>query len=174
MAVFLCRGLGVGLGINYSYTEQWRPVAEEALYNAGKLEDPPIKDKPITLESPPDSKRVRAVSRVSETGPAGKLRPQVIYLMELGIELEKIKSITRRFPAFAYYSLEGKIKPVVQFLLILGVPNSDIPIILVSVEDKLRPTDKYFRSLGADVALLLLRCPQTLGLIIEANLKSAT
>ncbi|KAE8703167.1 ankyrin-3-like [Hibiscus syriacus] len=215
--------------------------------------DPPIKDKPITLESPPDSKKVKAVSRVSETGPAGELRPQVIYLMELGMDLEKIKLITRRFPAFAYYSLEGKIKPVVEFLLELGVPKSDIPIILgkrpqlcgislsenliptmtflenlgvdkkqwakviyrfpalltysrqkfnttvdflyemglspedvgkiltrsptiisYSVEDKLRPTAKYFRSLGADVALLLLRCPQTFGLSIEANLKPVT
>ncbi|KAK8483014.1 hypothetical protein V6N11_007401 [Hibiscus sabdariffa] len=219
--------------------------------------DSTIKDKPITLESPldptPDSKKVKAVSRVSETGPAGKLRPQVIYLMELGMDLEKIKLITRRFPAFAYYSLEGKIKPIVEFLLELGVSKSDIPIILgkrpqlcgislsenliptmtflenlgvdkkqwakviyrfpalltysrqkfrttvdflyemglsqedvgkiltrsptiisYSVEDKLRPTAKYFRSLGADVALLLLRCPQTFGLSIEANLKPVT
>ncbi|KAB2008128.1 hypothetical protein ES319_D10G077700v1 [Gossypium barbadense] len=184
---------------------------------------PPIKDKPITLVSPPDSapdsKQVKAVSRVTETSPAGMLRPQVVYLMELGMDLEKIKLITRRFPAFAYYSLEGKIKPVVEFLLELGVPKSDIPIILViyrfpalltysrqkfkttvdflyemglssenvgkvltrcptiisySVEDKLRPTAKYFRSLGADVSLLLLRCPQTFGLSIEANLKPVT
>ncbi|KAH1048025.1 hypothetical protein J1N35_038809 [Gossypium stocksii] len=218
---------------------------------------PPIKDKPITLvsapDSAPDSKQVKAVSRVTETSPAGMLRPQVVYLMELGMDLEKIKLITRRFPAFAYYSLEGKIKPVVEFLLELGVPKSDIPIILgkrpqlcgislsenliptmtfledlgvdkkqwakviyrfpalltysrqkfkttvdflyemglssenvgkvltrcptiisYSVEDKLRPTAKYFRSLGADVSLLLLRCPQTFGLSIEANLKPVT
>ncbi|KAK8331653.1 hypothetical protein V6Z12_A10G088100 [Gossypium hirsutum] len=201
----------------------------------------------------PDSKQVKAVSRVTETSPAGMLRPQVVYLMELGMDLEKIKLITRRFPAFAYYSLEGKIKPIVEFLLELGVPKSDIPIILgkrpqlcgislsenliptmtfledlgvdkkqwakviyrfpalltysrqkfkttvdflyemglssenvgkvltrcptiisYSVEDKLRPTAKYFRSLGADVSLLLLRCPQTFGLSIEANLKPVT
>ncbi|KAK8555752.1 hypothetical protein V6N13_069834 [Hibiscus sabdariffa] len=35
--VHLLRGLSVGLGINYSCAEQWRPIAEEALYNAGKL-----------------------------------------------------------------------------------------------------------------------------------------
>ncbi|KAK6246466.1 hypothetical protein SCA6_009556 [Theobroma cacao] len=219
--------------------------------------DPPVKDKPVTQVSPPDSavdsKKLKAVSRVSETGPAGKLRPQVLYLMELGMDLEKIKVITRRFPSFAYYSLEGKIKPVVEFLLELGVPKSDIPIILskrpqlcgislsenliptmtflenlgvdkkqwakviyrfpalltysrqkvkttldflyemgissenvgkiltrcpniisYSVEDKLRPTAKYFRSLGVDIAVLLLRCPQTFGLSIEANLKPVT
>lgn len=36
--VHLLRGLSVGLGINYSCAEQWRPIAEEALYRAGRLE----------------------------------------------------------------------------------------------------------------------------------------
>ncbi len=35
--VHLLRGLSVGLGINYSCAEQWRPLAEEALYQAGRL-----------------------------------------------------------------------------------------------------------------------------------------
>ncbi|XP_031092886.1 uncharacterized protein slr0889-like isoform X1 [Ipomoea triloba] len=35
--VHLLRGLSVGLGINYSVAEQWRPLAEEALYRAGRL-----------------------------------------------------------------------------------------------------------------------------------------
>ncbi|XP_071734169.1 uncharacterized protein [Rutidosis leptorrhynchoides] len=35
--VQLLRGLSVGLGINYSCAEQWRPIAEEALYLAGRL-----------------------------------------------------------------------------------------------------------------------------------------
>ncbi|XP_037496353.1 uncharacterized protein slr0889 isoform X3 [Jatropha curcas] len=35
--VHLLRGLSVGLGINYSCAEQWRPIAEEALYLAGRL-----------------------------------------------------------------------------------------------------------------------------------------
>ncbi|XP_019159571.1 PREDICTED: uncharacterized protein LOC109156165 isoform X2 [Ipomoea nil] len=35
--VHLLRGLSVGLGINYSVAEQWRPIAEEALYQAGRL-----------------------------------------------------------------------------------------------------------------------------------------
>ncbi|XP_012079901.1 uncharacterized protein slr0889 isoform X2 [Jatropha curcas] len=37
--VHLLRGLSVGLGINYSCAEQWRPIAEEALYLAGRLKD---------------------------------------------------------------------------------------------------------------------------------------
>ncbi|RWR96930.1 hypothetical protein CKAN_02633500 [Cinnamomum micranthum f. kanehirae] len=37
--VHLLRGLSVGLGINYSCAEQWRPLAEEALYAAGRLKD---------------------------------------------------------------------------------------------------------------------------------------
>ncbi|WVZ09337.1 hypothetical protein V8G54_013867 [Vigna mungo] len=35
--VHLLRGLSVGLGINYSCAEQWRPFAEEALSQAGRL-----------------------------------------------------------------------------------------------------------------------------------------
>ncbi|ONK71185.1 uncharacterized protein A4U43_C04F5760 [Asparagus officinalis] len=35
----LLRGLSVGLGINYSCAEQWRPIAEEMLYKAGRLKD---------------------------------------------------------------------------------------------------------------------------------------
>ncbi|RWR83771.1 hypothetical protein CKAN_01254200 [Cinnamomum micranthum f. kanehirae] len=37
--VHLLRGLSVGLGINYSCAELWKPIAEEALYDAGRLED---------------------------------------------------------------------------------------------------------------------------------------
>ncbi|XP_068666429.1 uncharacterized protein [Aristolochia californica] len=37
--VQLLRGLSVGLGINYSCAEQWRPFAEEALLAAGRLKD---------------------------------------------------------------------------------------------------------------------------------------
>ncbi|XP_047169339.1 uncharacterized aarF domain-containing protein kinase At1g71810, chloroplastic-like [Vigna umbellata] len=37
--VHLLRGLSVGLGINYSCAEQWRPFAEEALSQAGRLKD---------------------------------------------------------------------------------------------------------------------------------------
>ncbi|XP_004515833.1 uncharacterized protein [Cicer arietinum] len=35
--VHLLRGLSVGLGINYSCAEQWRPIAEEALSHAGRF-----------------------------------------------------------------------------------------------------------------------------------------
>jgi len=43
--VHLLRGLSVGLGINYSCAEQWRPIAEEALYHAGRLKGPYIKPR---------------------------------------------------------------------------------------------------------------------------------
>ncbi|RDY11331.1 Transcription termination factor MTERF5, chloroplastic, partial [Mucuna pruriens] len=220
--------------------------------------NPPVKDKsaaPIPPSNPVlESKKLKAVSRVSETGPdGGNLRPHIVYLMELGMDIERIRRITRRFPSFAYYSLEGKVKPVVEFFLELGVPKENIPTILTkrpqlcgislsenlkptmkfleslgvdknqwpkviyrfpalltysrqkvmesidfllelglseesigkiltrcpnivsySVEDNLRPTAKYFRSLGVDVGILLFRCPQNFGLSIEANLKPVT
>lgn len=33
----LLRGLSVGLDVNYSCAEEWRPLAEEALYFSGRL-----------------------------------------------------------------------------------------------------------------------------------------
>ncbi|XP_020590905.1 uncharacterized protein LOC110031832 [Phalaenopsis equestris] len=41
----LLRGLSVGMGISYSCAEQWRPLAEEALYRAGRLNDNSFKAK---------------------------------------------------------------------------------------------------------------------------------
>lgn len=43
--VHLLRGLSVGLGINYSCAEQWRPFAEEALYVAGRLKGKDVKTR---------------------------------------------------------------------------------------------------------------------------------
>ncbi|KAF5457369.1 hypothetical protein F2P56_021474 [Juglans regia] len=123
---------------------------------------PPVKEKTVVPVSQPnltlDSKKLKAISRVSEIDPAGKLRPHVLYLIELGMDLEQIKGITRRFPAFAYYSLEGKIKPVVEFLLELGVPKSDILTILakrpqlcgISLSENLIPTMTFLENLGVD------------------------
>lgn len=39
--VHLLRGLSVGMGMNFSCAEEWRPIAEEALYRAGRLEGSP-------------------------------------------------------------------------------------------------------------------------------------
>ncbi|CAM8920971.1 unnamed protein product [Rhodiola kirilowii] len=36
-SIHLLRGLSLGLGINYSCSEEWRPIAEEVLRRAGKL-----------------------------------------------------------------------------------------------------------------------------------------
>ncbi|GMP35405.1 hypothetical protein CsSME_00007848 [Camellia sinensis var. sinensis] len=41
--VHLLRGLSVGLEINYSCAEQWRPIAEETLYLAGRLKGNDLK-----------------------------------------------------------------------------------------------------------------------------------
>ncbi|KMS97169.1 hypothetical protein BVRB_7g178320 [Beta vulgaris subsp. vulgaris] len=44
--VHLLRGLSVGMGMNFSCAQQWRPIAEEALYRAGRLQAKDIKEKP--------------------------------------------------------------------------------------------------------------------------------
>uniref|UniRef100_A0A1D1Y177 Putative aarF domain-containing protein kinase 1 n=1 Tax=Anthurium amnicola TaxID=1678845 RepID=A0A1D1Y177_9ARAE len=41
----LLRGLSTGLGINYSCAEQWRPIAEETLYNSGRLKGSQLKEQ---------------------------------------------------------------------------------------------------------------------------------
>ncbi|GAB2217268.1 hypothetical protein Droror1_Dr00000440 [Drosera rotundifolia] len=53
------------------------------------------------------SKRPKAMARISETVPAEEHPLHGIYLIELGLDLERIRVITRKFPSFADYSLEG-------------------------------------------------------------------
>ncbi|KAM1712492.1 hypothetical protein ACFX1Q_024164 [Malus domestica] len=124
----------------------------------------PVKEKPIVpvTKSQPsvdlNLKKLKAISRVSEIGTAGTLPPHIVYLLELGMDLDQIKGIARRFPSFAYYSLEGKIKPIVEFLLELGVPKSDIPSILnkrpqlcgISLSENIIPTMSFLEGLGVD------------------------
>ncbi|CAK7328275.1 unnamed protein product [Dovyalis caffra] len=91
-----------------------------------------------------DYKKLKAVSRVSEA--------------ELGMDLEQIRGMTHRFPSFAYYSLEGKIKPLVEFLLDLGLSKSDVQSILarrpqlcgISLKENLIPTMLFLENLGVD------------------------
>ncbi|GAB2229741.1 hypothetical protein Drorol1_Dr00013993 [Drosera rotundifolia] len=98
-----------------------------------------------------DSLRSRAMARVSESVPVEDLPPHVIYLVELGLDLEKIRAIIWRFPSFAYCSLERKVKPLVEFLIKIGVPESGIPNVLykspqlcwVSLSKNLIPTMRY-------------------------------
>ncbi|KAL6994789.1 Transcription termination factor mterf5, chloroplastic [Sarracenia purpurea var. burkii] len=135
------------------------PVKETSIE---KVANAPVEERPIVPVSAPNttlnSKKIKALDRVSKAGPAGQLPPHIIYLMELGMELELIKEVTRKFPAFAYYSLEGKIKPVVEFLLDLGVQKSEISTILtkrpqlcgISLSENLIPTMTFLENLGVD------------------------
>ncbi|XP_031259825.1 transcription termination factor MTERF5, chloroplastic-like isoform X1 [Pistacia vera] len=79
-----------------------------------------------------NSKKPKVVSQVIDTGLAADLHPQLIYLIELGMDHEQIKGIIRRYPKLVYDSLEKKIKPLVKFLLDLGVPQSGILKIICS------------------------------------------
>ncbi|KMZ57978.1 Mitochondrial transcription termination factor family protein [Zostera marina] len=104
------------------------------------------------------SKKEKAVIRVSEESSDGALPPHIVYLIEMGMNMEQIKEITRKFPSFAYYSLDRKIKPIVEFLLELGVPQTDIPIIIckrpqlcgISLSENLIPTMTYLEGFGVD------------------------
>ncbi|KAJ6798616.1 transcription termination factor MTERF5, chloroplastic [Iris pallida] len=104
------------------------------------------------------SKKERAIARVSQRSPEGLLPPHVLYLIDLGMDLDQIKGIARRFPAFAYYSLDNKIRPMVEFLLELGVARPDIPTILhkrpqlcgISLSENLKPTMTYLENFGVD------------------------
>lgn len=104
------------------------------------------------------SKKDRAIARVTQENPEDLLPPHVLYLIDLGLDLDRIRGIVRRFPAFAYYNLDNKIRPVVEFLLELGVSQSDIPTILykrpqlcgISLSENLKPTMVYLENFGVD------------------------
>ncbi|XP_039790337.1 transcription termination factor MTERF5, chloroplastic-like [Panicum virgatum] len=203
--------------------------------------------------TPTSSNKQKAVARISTPTSGGALPELVVYLLDLGMDHEEIKNIVRKFPAFAYYNVDRKIKPLVELLLDLGVPRSSIPgiirkrpqlcgismsdnlkpmmaylenigvnraqwskvltrfpafltysrnkvettvsfltelgvskknigkiltrcphIMSYSVDDNLRPTAEYFRSIGADAASLIQKSPQAFGLNVEAKLKPIT
>nr|GMC46286.1 transcription termination factor MTERF5, chloroplastic [Ipomoea batatas] len=138
------------------------------------IHKPPL---PTTPSSPPstilDSKKLKALARVTDPGPKSKLPSYVPYLAELGMDIELIRKITRKFPAFAFYSLEGKIKPVVEFLLELGIPKSQVVTILtkrpqlcgISLSENLIPTMTFLENLGVDKtqwAKVIYRSPSLL------------
>ncbi|KAM3242066.1 hypothetical protein ACQJBY_054644 [Aegilops geniculata] len=203
--------------------------------------------------TPTSSNKQKAIARVSTPTSGGALPELVLYLLDYGMDHEEIKNVVRKFPAFAYYNVDRKIKPLVELLLELGVPRSGIPGIIrkrpqlcgisltdnlkpmmaymenigvnkaqwskvicrfpafltysrqkveitvsyltelgvskenigkiltrcphlmsYSVNDNLRPTADYFRSIGADAASLIQKCPQAFGLNIESKLKPIT
>ncbi|XWS15308.1 hypothetical protein CRYUN_Cryun35bG0084800 [Craigia yunnanensis] len=103
------------------------------------------------------------------------------FLENLGVDKKRWAKVIYRFSTLLTYSRQ-KVKRTVDFLCEMGLSSENVgkiltcypTIISYSEKDKLRLTTKYFRSLGIDVALLLLRCPQTFGLSIGANLKPVT
>ncbi|KAI3985681.1 hypothetical protein MKX01_033964 [Papaver californicum] len=130
------------------------PYLESLLEEHGNI----LVDVVENFPNPPHTKKIKAVARVSEVGPSGQLPPHILYLIELGMDVDQIKAMTRKFPTFAYYSLEGKIKPIVEFLLDLGIPQSGIPTILhkrpqlcgISLSENILPTMSYLEKLGLD------------------------
>ncbi|XP_078432984.1 mitochondrial transcription termination factor family protein isoform X2 [Wolffia australiana] len=124
--------------------------------------DPPSRARPAgpppAQPTDPFSKKHRAVARATVPDPGGALPDHVLYLLDLGMDLAQIEHITRRFPAFAYYNLERKIKPLVDLLLHLGVPRADIPTIIykrpqlcgISLADNLLPTMAHLEAHGID------------------------
>ena len=122
-------------------------VSPTAVLGSNKLSD-------VTMES----RKLRSMARVSGSVPREKLPQHVVYLIDLGMELEKIQKVTEKFPSFANYSLEGKVRPLVEFLLDLGVSKSDIPIIIgkrpqlcgISLSENLIPTMKFLEGWGMD------------------------
>ncbi|RYQ86549.1 hypothetical protein Ahy_B10g106216 isoform A [Arachis hypogaea] len=109
------------------------------------------------------------------------LKPTMKFLESLGVDKKQWAKVIYRFPALLTYSRE-KVEESIDFLRESGLSDDNIGKILTrcpnivsySVEDNLRPTANYFRSLGVDVGVLLFRCPQNFGLSIEANLKPVT
>uniref|UniRef100_A0A0E0K225 Uncharacterized protein n=1 Tax=Oryza punctata TaxID=4537 RepID=A0A0E0K225_ORYPU len=102
------------------------------------------------------SNKHKAIARVSTPTSGGALPELVVYLLDLGMDHEEIKNVVRKFPAFAYYNVDRKIKPLVALLLELGVPRSNIPGIIkkrpqlcgISLSDNLKPMMTYLENIG--------------------------
>ncbi|XP_058227798.1 transcription termination factor MTERF5, chloroplastic-like [Rhododendron vialii] len=126
------------------------------------LSIPSLEEEPVVPVSAPtttlNSKKLKALARLSDDGLIGKPPPHIVYLTELGMDMEVIEEMTQKFPKFAYYSLDRNIKPLVEFLLDLGIPKSDIPTILskgpqlcgVRQTENLIRTMTYLKNLGMD------------------------
>ncbi|KAG0454938.1 hypothetical protein HPP92_024230 [Vanilla planifolia] len=121
----------------------------------------PSREKAVSIPSSSNfllDKKERAVALVCQQGADGLLPANLSYLMDLGLDLEQLKAIAGRFPSFVYYSLDHKIKPLVEFLLGLGLEKSDIPVILnkkpqlcgFSLSQNLKPMMTYVESFGVD------------------------
>uniref|UniRef100_A0A0E0CMZ7 Uncharacterized protein n=1 Tax=Oryza meridionalis TaxID=40149 RepID=A0A0E0CMZ7_9ORYZ len=106
--------------------------------------------------TPTSSNKHKAIARVSAPTSGGALPELVVYLLDLGMDHEEIKNVVRKFPAFAYYNVDRKIKPLVALLLELGVPRSNIPGIIkkrpqlcgISLSDNLKPMMTYLENIG--------------------------
>ncbi|KAJ8649734.1 hypothetical protein MRB53_002757 [Persea americana] len=109
------------------------------------------------------------------------LKPTMTFLENLGVDKTQWAKVIYRFPALLTYSRQ-KLNASVDYFYELGLSAKSIGkvltrcphIISYSVDDKLRPTAEYFRSMGVDVAVLFHRSPQTFGLSIKENLKPVT
>lgn len=109
------------------------------------------------------------------------LKPTMKFLEKLGVDKTQWAKVIYRFPALLTYSRQ-KLKASVDYFSELGLSAESIGkvltrcphIISYSVDDKLRPTAEYFRSMGVDVAVLFHRSPQTFGLSIKENLEPVT
>jgi mTERF domain-containing protein, mitochondrial len=110
-----------------------------------------------------------------------KLKPMMVYLENIGVIKAQWSKVICRFPAFLTYN-RNKVETTVSFLTELGVPKEKIGKILTrcphlmsySVDDNLRPTAEYFRSIGTDVASLIQKSPQAFGLSVDVKLKPIT
>eukprot|EP01018_Ginkgo_biloba_P012334 Gb_34139 [translate_table: standard] len=109
------------------------------------------------------------------------LKPTMTYLECLGVDKSCWAKIIVKFPAIITYS-QRKIQLAVDFMSGMGISSSDIGKVLTrcphivsySVEENLRPTAAYFKSMGVDPGLLTFRSPQTFGLSVESNIKPVT
>ncbi|CAD6243738.1 unnamed protein product [Miscanthus lutarioriparius] len=110
--------------------------------------------------TPTSSNKQKAIARITTATSGGALPELVRYLLDLGMDHEEIKTIVRKFPAFAYYSVDRKIKPLVELLLELGVSKSSIPGIIkkrpqlcgISMSDNLKPMMAYLENIGVNKA----------------------
>lgn len=109
-----------------------------------------------------------------------KLEHVVKFLKEIGLSPQESGRVLTRFPHIAGYSVDLKLKPLVNYFDELGVKNVSGLVLRcpqtfgLSLEFNIKPTLLFFSELGytrEELSLIVTRFPQLVGLNLEGNIQ---
>ncbi|CAK9220192.1 unnamed protein product [Sphagnum troendelagicum] len=108
-----------------------------------------------------------------------KLQHVVEFLLEIGLSSVDAGKVITRFPQITGYSVDAKLKPMMDYFVGIGVIDFGILIFRspqtlgLSLELNIKPTITFFSKLGfstEEITTIVSRFPQLLGLNVEKNI----